>query len=847
MTTESAHLDPAGQTSASPAASTSGSLEPAFDGLARLAASVCGTRWAAVVLDGSGCTWCDTSGPLPATSVPRHDPFAPYAVQAPDLLEIHDARQDARFCDEDCLAGSIRILFYAGAALRAANGEVLGTIGVYDSARRELSPEQRAALQLLAEQCASQAELRAGLNERLVITGREPTSAAVRAAAALVPSLLENAPVAIYHTDGKGTSLYANPAYRRMFGLAEGQGDEGWIQGVHPDDRARAEEGWADFRARPRAVRFEYRSNPDRYGPRFLAEHIVPAGAHGFVGTITDVTDLIAVRGELRKLETLFRHTFEQAPIGIAYADRDGRFLRCNRTFRELLRAGPDEIAQRSIGDLTHAEDVASTRANLASLWNGDLEYVDVEKRYHRIDGSVLWVRTTTALIRDESGVPQCSVEFLRDIGPRKQMEAAFLENQTLLEAVIANLPVALLASDASGRVTHYNRAAADLFSIADAAADQAGSTCGYPLRGEVYLADGTTPVPREQRPLARALRGETIRDLEMVIVPVGSTPRTTLSNARQLAAPDGQTLGAVTVLQDITERKLADLELERVHKQLMTASRQAGMAEVATNVLHNVGNILNSINISASRVAERLKQSKAPGLRRVAALLQEQGDQVGAFLASDQRGKRIPDYLAALGAQLVADQAAALEELGSLRDNLEHIKDTVTMQQSYAKLCGVTETVKVADLVEDSLRLNAGAFVRHGVTLRREFGDVPPITVDKHKVLQILVNLVRNAKYACDESGRKDKLLTLRIEPIPSGVRISVIDNGVGIAAENMGRLFTHGFTTRQSGHGFGLHSGALAAQELGGTLRAESDGPGLGAAFILELPTGARDAAHV
>ena len=176
-----------------------------------------------------------------------------------------------------------------------------------------------------------------------------------------------------------------------------------------------------------------------------------------------------------------------------------------------------------------------------------------------------------------------------------------------------------------------------------------------------------------------------------------------------------------------------------------------------------------------------------------------------------------------------MTDQQMALQELAALRENLEHIKETVAMQQSYAKLCGVTETIAVVDLVEDSLRLNAGAFVRHGVTLRREFSEVPPITVDKHKVLQILVNLVRNAKYACDESGKTEKLITLRIETAAHGVRISVIDNGVGILAENMGRLFTHGFTTRQSGHGFGLHSGALAAQQLGGSLHAESDGLGM------------------
>jgi signal transduction histidine kinase len=308
----------------------------------------------------------------------------------------------------------------------------------------------------------------------------------------------------------------------------------------------------------------------------------------------------------------------------------------------------------------------------------------------------------------------------------------------------------------------------------------------------------------------------------------------------------DGNPEYSVEFLRDITARKESEEELERVHKQLMIASRQAGMAEVATNVLHNVGNILNSVNISASLVTERVKQSKAPGVSRLAALLQEKGLGVSHFLANDERGRRIPEYLTSLGEQLTADQKMALEELASLRDNLEHIKDTVAMQQSYAKLCGVTETVSVADLVEDSLRLNAGAFVRHGVTLRREFGEVPPITVDKHKVLQILVNLVRNAKYACDESGRSDKLLTLRIEGAPGGVRICVIDNGVGIPAENMSRLFTHGFTTRVDGHGFGLHSGALAAQELGGTLHVTSDGPGLGATFILELPCGAPEAAR-
>ncbi|MGC1387589.1 MAG: PAS domain S-box protein [Steroidobacteraceae bacterium] len=675
-------------------------------------------------------------------------------------------------------------------------------------------------------------------NTRVSLTAgpAQPETPVLPADAALVRALLHSAPVAIYHSDMQGNLTYANPEYRRIFGLSADQSTDDWAQGVHPEDRARVQDTWADFCRQPRPVRFEYRTLSRDGVVRCIAEQVVAAhGIPGFVGTIADFTDLVTARDNLRKAESLFRNTFDQAPIGIAYSDRNGTFLRFNEAFCTLLGFAPDELAANSAAELTHAEDVVLAEAQLERLWNGEIPFVDIEKRYRRKDGSYLWVRTTTALVHEGSSTAY-SVEYLRDISQRKELSAALLQQQTLLKAVISELPLALLACDAEGNITHYNRAAVDLYRIRS---KEPSASDPYPLEADLFLPDGLTPVPREERPLARALRGETVNHIELVVAPRDSAPpRTTSSNACRLAGPDGQTLGAVAVIQDTTERKRQDMELERAHKELMTASRQAGMAEVATNVLHNVGNILNSVNISASLVAERLRQSKAAGVSRLAALLLEQGAQVGQFMTSDDRGKRIPEYLAALGEQLLADQHKALEELAALRDHLEHIKDTVAMQQSYAKLCGVTEVVEVSDLVEDSLRLNAGALARHGVTLQREFGAVAPITVDKHKVLQILVNLMRNAKYACDESGRADKLITLRIESISDGVRISVIDNGVGIPPENMGRLFVHGFTTRISGHGFGLHSGALAAQELGGSLRAESGGAGLGASFILDLP---------
>ncbi len=162
-------------------------------------------------------------------------------------------------------------------------------------------------------------------------------------------------------------------------------------------------------------------------------------------------------------------------------------------------------------------------------------------------------------------------------------------------------------------------------------------------------------------------------------------------------------------------------------------------------------------------------------------------------------------------------------------------------MQQGYEKVLGVAESVKVKDLVEDALRMNAGALVRHDIQVSREYNsEMPSIRVEKHKVLQVLVNLVQNAMHACDDSGRAEKRVTVKACNGGDKVRISVCDNGVGIAAENMTKIFNHGFTTRKNGHGFGLHSGALAAKEMGGALLAKSDGPGQGATFILELPVG-------
>jgi PAS domain S-box-containing protein len=306
----------------------------------------------------------------------------------------------------------------------------------------------------------------------------------------------------------------------------------------------------------------------------------------------------------------------------------------------------------------------------------------------------------------------------------------------------------------------------------------------------------------------------------------------------------DGKCIGRVLMFRDITERKKAEANLQKAHAELVQASRQAGMAEVATNVLHNVGNVLNSVNTSASLVMDQVRASKVKGVSRVVELLEPHVNDLPEFLAREKRGPQVVEYLKSLSTFLGQEQTAMLNELTGLTKNIEHIKQIVAMQQSYAKASGVEEIHSPVMLLEDALRIHVGGLEQHQISIVRDYDKVPDIVADKHKVLQILINLIGNAKYALADTDNPRRQTTLAIKGNGKDtIRISVRDNGVGIAPENLIRIFSHGFTTRKNGHGFGLHSGFLAAKEMGGTLSVHSEGQGRGATFTLELPINARN----
>jgi two-component system, NtrC family, sensor kinase len=284
--------------------------------------------------------------------------------------------------------------------------------------------------------------------------------------------------------------------------------------------------------------------------------------------------------------------------------------------------------------------------------------------------------------------------------------------------------------------------------------------------------------------------------------------------------------------------------ELREAQSELVATARKAGMAQIANNVLHNVGNVLNSVNVSAELIDTQVRESRAAGLAKVAQLLSEHAARLGDFFARDDRGKVLPSYLNKLAAALADERQGIALELESLKKSVHHIKEVVATQHAYSGATSVLEWVRVQDLVEDALRMNAASVARRDIAVVKDFAEVPLLMLDKHLLLQILVNLITNAERAMEGMAGPHQL-TLRVGVVETSdeprLRIRVEDDGEGIAPENLSRLFVHGFTTRKNGHGFGLHSCALAAKEMAGAISAHSEGPGKGAVFTLDLPVNA------
>jgi PAS domain S-box-containing protein len=253
---------------------------------------------------------------------------------------------------------------------------------------------------------------------------------------------------------------------------------------------------------------------------------------------------------------------------------------------------------------------------------------------------------------------------------------------------------------------------------------------------------------------------------------------------------PEGKIIGTFGISRDVTSIKEAEAKLEQVHQQLVDASRKAGQAEVASSVLHNVGNVLNSVNVSVGVIADRFRHGKSENLAKAIGLLREHEADLSDFISHDSRGAKLIPYLEGVAELYVQEEKRMIQEVLGLGENVNHIIKIVAMQQDYATASAVIEPVNLAEVAEGALKMQSAAYSHHSIRVVREFDPLPTIVADKHKIIQILVNLLQNSMSACSEQQSAEKVVSVRLQKSGDDrIRVEVCDNGAGIAGVSPGK----------------------------------------------------------
>jgi len=411
----------------------------------------------------------------------------------------------------------------------------------------------------------------------------------------------------------------------------------------------------------------------------------------------------------------------------------------------------------------------------------------------------------------------------------RDQAMASVQESQEARIALVENVEAAIFSVDRDLNLTAGNAR----FMKLGAQGGGVASRLGRPILNRI---------PESQRAdiealLKRALAGEQVSTERRLEHQGGIFEAEIRLNPIRRAS--GEVRGVTVLARDISERNRAQAELLRLNRQLADAAHLAGKAEVATDVLHNVGNALAGLNGSADLVFERLQTSKTPFLGKAVAMMPTHPDELARFLTGDDQGRQLREYLGKLATSLEEERAELTAEVVLIHRQLDHIKSVVARQQAFARGGDLVEVVALERLIDEALQMSMTSFARHKIELKTEIAPLPPLALDRHKLIEILSNFIANSRQALDASQTPAKRLVVRaFQNQQANLQIDVSDNGVGISPEHCERLFAYGFTTKPEGHGFGLAGSLLAARSMGGTARGTSEGEGKGATFTIELP---------
>ena len=531
---------------------------------------------------------------------------------------------------------------------------------------------------------------------------------------------------------------------------------------------------------------------------------------------------------DAEKLALVARFTHDAVMI----CDREANVEWVNEGFSNLTGYQPDEAVGKCLMEFQLAANTKPEKIEkIADGFNQKKRYSD-EIEVFRKNGESIWVAIE---LQPVQGVDKETSRFIltqKEITERKKIELSLADTEARLRSMMDNLAGACYRINLSTQQTLF---------VSRWIKNLTGCSAAAFLNQEKCLRDYVHPddLGIYDNAISSALNDKAPFAIRYRIVDAHERTRWISERGRVVSNADRSMHWVDGILFDITDSVESETRNQHLQQELVAASRFAGMAEIATNVLHNVGNILNSVNISATVIQRKIKHSALANLEKVAALMAEQEPQFAKFVQEDPRGPKIPAYISKVTEALANEQSYINGEFEELTANIEHIKEIVCLQQSMASCRAVYEKLNIQGLVEDAITAVASLSNEYNVKMGALFSEsLPVLTSDRHRILRILINLLTNAIEALRESDSRYPEVLIFVSGNDCDISFEVIDNGIGIEEKNIDKIFRYGFTTKKSGHGFGLHSSANTATELSGNIRAQSDGLGKGATFTLTLP---------
>ena len=535
-----------------------------------------------------------------------------------------------------------------------------------------------------------------------------------------------------------------------------------------------------------------------------------PMLADGGVGGIDDAPMRGAGRDDSGTLAADILNVVDDAFFVL---DREWRLVSVNRSLCELIGRPQEELLGRSLPSVLPW--LERTRAQRAISEAIDEGRGGVALDAWGVPGKERWREMTVSVFGQ--GVLCVS----RDVTQREKIHAEIENKNALMETFVNNIPDMAWVKDRNSNFIIANRAFCDAVGMAPEFL--VNNTC------DVCFGELATKFKADDRAV---MESETQKRIEESIID-GNKKLVWLETIKSpLRDAAGAIVGTVGIARDITERK-------RLNAALHTASRLGGMAEVAISVLHNVGNAINSVNVSTSLLGDKLQSRSMKLLARAMDLLSAHKDDLVRFLTADPAGKALLEALPGLSSAITREQQEMIAEMDSLRGHLGQIMQTIQRQEEYARVTSVVEKCSLDQVIDDALAFVLTRCRDLGVQVKTEVDEMLDITQDRNQLVQILANLMRNAVDAVADADRPEKVISVVGQRHgDERFRIEVSDNGAGISDENRPAIFRYGFSTKRDGHGYSLHNSNAVAHAMRGALTFSSDGKGCGSVFRLELP---------